>query len=154
MNLEIKDNSRMKLRSNQLEDGWLFMLFLLKFFVWVKYVSLGPVSAWREAESRACSSRLFWECVVGTGNALGKDVTRGGKIYQDVKFAVTWLFSTPFLTPHNARWRTSGIILAWKGLGWSSSFCTERASLVNMGVPWDFAGWMWRDPAPFRHGWR
>lgn len=60
----------MKLQSNGLEDGWLFVLFLLKFFVWVKYVSLGPVSAWREAESRACSCSLFGECIVSIGNAL------------------------------------------------------------------------------------
>lgn len=38
--------------SEQLEGGWLAVYVMLKLFVWVKYNSLSPVSAWREAESR------------------------------------------------------------------------------------------------------
>lgn len=73
MNLEIKDNSQTRFLRNQWEDGWLFVLFVLKFFVWVKYISLSPVSAWRKAESRIFYCEFFWDCIFSIGNALFRE---------------------------------------------------------------------------------
>lgn len=126
MNLKIKDNSQTSFLRNQWEDGWLFML---KFFVWVKYTSLSPVSAWEQNILLQILLELYFQ----------HWLFRERNCKREAKFSNMlnlWLhnFLAVFLFQH-ARQHMSGILLAWKGLGWNLIILGWESPAGKHGTP-------------------
>lgn len=127
MNHEIRDSSQSRLQSCQWEDGWLFMLPMLKLYE--LNASLTPASAWREAESRECS-RMGSHCQ----HWLWKEVAKGWQ--ENIKMLN---LKSPDCSLLNSVWHKTMRIKSFtlEGLGLNSSLCTTgkcRSPLELYGV--------------------